>query len=50
MRIKLKSVLIEGDRATIEWIWYSETQGKHKEANNRIIIDFHDGLITCWQE
>jgi uncharacterized protein (TIGR02246 family) len=50
--IDIKSILIDGDRAAIEWAWHDvERQTEHhSQADDAIIVTFQDGLIAEWRE
>lgn len=50
IKINIQRILVEGDRAVVEWIWQSYKKGKSDYAENAIIIDFKAGLIQRWRE
>lgn len=50
IKIDIQRILVEGDRAVVEWIWQSYKNGKSDYAENAIIIDFKAGLIQRWRE
>ncbi|MEC4805910.1 MAG: nuclear transport factor 2 family protein [Jaaginema sp. PMC 1079.18] len=50
IKIEIQRILVEGDRAVVEWIWQACKNGKSDYAENAIIIDFKAGLIRRWRE
>jgi uncharacterized protein (TIGR02246 family) len=50
IKIEIQRILVEGDRAVVEWTWESLKQGNRDYAENAIIIDFKAGLIQRWRE
>lgn len=52
VKIEIHQILIQGDRAVVEWFWEetNKTTGSHQKAEDAIAIDFKDGKITRWRE
>jgi uncharacterized protein (TIGR02246 family) len=50
--IEIKNIIIEGDRAAVEWLWQERDNatGRLKKADDAIIIDFQAGKIARWRE
>lgn len=50
--IDIKHMIVEGDRASVEWSWHDveRTTGHHHQADDAIIVVFQDGLIASWRE
>jgi uncharacterized protein (TIGR02246 family) len=52
VKIEIKQILTDGHHAVVEWSWLEiENQtGRQQKAEDAIVIDFQDGLITRWRE
>lgn len=52
VKIEIKQIIADGDHAVVEWFWQdTETQtGKQQKAEDAIVIDFQEGLISRWRE
>ncbi|MFQ4141156.1 SgcJ/EcaC family oxidoreductase [Chlorogloeopsis sp. ULAP02] len=52
VKIEIKQILIDGDRAAVEWTWEDTNNetGKQQKAEDAILVDFKEGLITRWRE
>lgn len=50
IKIEIQRILVEGDRAVVEWRWQSRKAGQKDYAENAIVIDFKAGLIQRWRE
>lgn len=52
VKIEIRQIIIEGDRAAVEWI-YEDTEtatGIHNRVEDAIIVDFEFGRISRWRE
>lgn len=50
--IEIKQILIEGDRAAVEW-YYEDTEvatGQRNRSDDVILVDFKQGQIYRWRE
>jgi uncharacterized protein (TIGR02246 family) len=50
--IIIHRVIIDGDRAAVEW-HYEDTEqatGKRSQSDDAIVIEFQNGLISYWRE
>ncbi|MGK7925969.1 MAG: nuclear transport factor 2 family protein [Spirulina sp.] len=52
IRIDIQRIRTDGDRAVVEWVWYSvdKATGHPKRAENTIALHFQGEAIACWQE
>jgi uncharacterized protein (TIGR02246 family) len=52
IKIELKKITIEDNRASIRWIWQDTRQsdGHRRKAENSIEIHFQAGSIELWRE
>ncbi|MEM9541919.1 MAG: nuclear transport factor 2 family protein [Cyanobacteria bacterium P01_E01_bin.42] len=49
--IKIAAMNIDGDRAVIQWTWYSRNRaGQQKRRDNTIELSFQGTAIARWQE
>ncbi|MBD1838761.1 nuclear transport factor 2 family protein [Coleofasciculus sp. FACHB-501] len=52
VRIEIQQVIVDGDRAVVEW-YYEDTEnstGRCNKANDVIVINFQAGRISRWRE
>jgi uncharacterized protein (TIGR02246 family) len=52
VKIEIRRIIIEGDRAAVEW-HYEDTEkatGRRQKTDDAIVIDFKDGRISRWRE
>ncbi len=52
VKIDIRRIIIEGDQCVVEWYWEdtkNET-GARSRADDAIVVDFKDGLISRWRE
>jgi len=52
VKIDIRQIIIEGDRAAIEWYWEDteKATGRRNRADDAIIADFVAGKIKRWRE
>jgi uncharacterized protein (TIGR02246 family) len=52
VKIEIRQIIIEGDRAAIEWYWEDteKATGRRNRADDAIIADFVAGKIKRWRE
>lgn len=52
VKIDIKRILIDGDRAVVEWHWENteKDSGKISKAEDAIVVDFQNGGIQRWRE
>jgi uncharacterized protein (TIGR02246 family) len=51
VQIEIQQVVIDGDRAMLEWTWRSTNQqGDTSVADDAIAVDVQDGKISRWRE
>jgi uncharacterized protein (TIGR02246 family) len=52
VEIKITNVLVENERAAVEWKWQDidKISGKCSQADDAIMIDFCDSKICRWRE
>jgi uncharacterized protein (TIGR02246 family) len=52
VEIKIVNILIEQEKAAVEWTWQdvNKITGKHSRADDVIMIDFCDNKICRWRE
>lgn len=52
IEIEIQQITIEGEQASIAWLWQDISKSTHQrhKAENSIEIDFQAGLIKCWRE
>ncbi|WP_204104988.1 MULTISPECIES: nuclear transport factor 2 family protein [Spirulina sp. CCY15215] len=52
IRIEIKALHWDGDRAVIEWLWDSGDRitRKVKQRENTIVLQFQGNAIASWQE
>ncbi|MEA5467520.1 SgcJ/EcaC family oxidoreductase [Spirulina sp. 06S082] len=50
--IEIEDIRYDGDRAVIEWFWYSRDRstGKSKRRENTIVLHFQGKAIASWRE
>ncbi|MCG6134263.1 MAG: nuclear transport factor 2 family protein [Nostoc sp. LLA-1] len=52
VKIEIHRMIIQGDQAAVEW-YYEDTEkatGHRNKADDVIVIDFQDDLISSWRE
>ncbi|MBD2085105.1 nuclear transport factor 2 family protein [Coleofasciculus sp. FACHB-542] len=52
VRIEIQQVIVDGDRAVVEW-YYEDTEnatGRRNIADDVIVINFQEGRIGRWRE
>ncbi len=51
-RIEIRQLIVEDDRAVVEWYWEDREKatGKCNQAEDAIIINFRAGKISRWGE
>ncbi|WP_414562083.1 MULTISPECIES: nuclear transport factor 2 family protein [unclassified Anabaena] len=52
VKIEIHRLIIQGDQAAVEW-YYEDTEkatGHRNKADDVIVVDFQDGLISRWRE
>ncbi|MBD1879822.1 nuclear transport factor 2 family protein [Coleofasciculus sp. FACHB-T130] len=52
VRIEIQQVIVDGDRAVVEW-YYEDTEnatGRCNKADDVIVINFQAGRISRWRE
>lgn len=52
VKIEIRQIIVEGDRAAVEW-YYEDTEiatGKRNRADDAIIVEVENNLITRWRE
>lgn len=52
VRIEIRQVIVESDRAVVEW-YYEDTEnatGYRNKADDVIVINFKEGRISRWRE
>ncbi|PSB45457.1 hypothetical protein C7B80_17055 [Cyanosarcina cf. burmensis CCALA 770] len=52
IKIEIRQIIIEGDRAAVEWYWEDteKASGRRNRADDAIIADFVAGKIKRWRE
>lgn len=52
IRITIRSIIIDGNRAAVEWHYEDMEQatGQRSQSDDAIVIEFHNGLISYWRE
>lgn len=52
IRIEIHRILIDDNRAVVEWFWQDKEKatGKRSQADDAIVIHFKNGLIQLWRE
>ncbi len=52
IEIAVANVIVEGDRAAVEWRWQATERatGQRVQAENAIALDFRGGWIVRWRE
>jgi uncharacterized protein (TIGR02246 family) len=52
VKIKIINILIENEKAAVEWIWQDveKLTNKSSQADDVIMVDFRDGKICRWRE
>lgn len=52
VQIQIQRIIVEGDQAVVEWTWKDTDKktGRQNQAEDAIVVDFKDGLITRWRE
>jgi uncharacterized protein (TIGR02246 family) len=52
IRIDVDQILVDGDRAMVEWHWVDQNHdtGDIRHASDAIAIDFEHAKITRWRE
>lgn len=50
--IVIQRILIDGETAVVEWDWADTEKASQRRnrANDAIVVDFQDGLISRWRE
>lgn len=52
VKIDIKRIIVENNQAAVEW-YYQDTHkatGRHNKADDVIVVDFKDSLISRWRE
>ncbi len=52
VKIDIQRIIVENNQASVEW-YYEDTEkatGRRNKADDVIIVDFKDGLISRWRE
>ena len=51
-RIEIRQLIVEDDRAVVEWYWEDREKatGKCNQADDAIVINFKAGKISRWRE
>ena len=52
VKITIRSTIVEGNRAAVEWHYedMETATGKHNQANDAIVIEVQNGRISYWRE
>lgn len=52
VNIKIQRVIIDRQKAVVEWQWedVENSTGKRSQADDAIVVDFVDGRIKRWRE
>jgi uncharacterized protein (TIGR02246 family) len=52
VHIDIRRIIVDGDQAVIEWFWRCtvDATGALDIADDAIVVDFKEGLITRWRE
>jgi uncharacterized protein (TIGR02246 family) len=52
VKIEIRRMIVEGDRAVVEWHWSDREKatGKCNQADDAIVVDFREGKISRWRE
>jgi uncharacterized protein (TIGR02246 family) len=52
VKIETKYIMIEGNKAFIQWLWrdFNLVDNQENSHDNVIVLDFKDSLIYCWRE
>lgn len=52
VKIEIRRIILEGDRAVVEWYWEDteNATGHRNQADDAIVIDFAAGQIRRWRE
>lgn len=52
VKIEIRQIIIEGDRAAVEWYWEDteKATGRRNRADDAIVADFTAGKIKRWRE
>jgi uncharacterized protein (TIGR02246 family) len=52
VNIQIINILVENEKAAVEWIWQDvdKITGKRSQADDVIVVDFYDGKIYRWRE
>ena len=52
VHIDIRRIIVDGDQAVVEWFWKctADASGAYDIADDAIVVDFKDGLITRWRE
>ena len=51
-RVEIRQLIVEDDRAVVEWYWEDREKatGKCNQAEDAIVINFRAGKISRWRE
>ena len=51
-RVEIRQLIVEDDRAVVEWYWEDREKatGKCNQADDAIVINFSSGKISRWRE
>ena len=51
-KIEIRQLIVEDDRAVVEWYWEDREKatGKCNQAEDAIVINFRSGKISRWRE
>ncbi|MCU0535319.1 MAG: nuclear transport factor 2 family protein [Hydrococcus sp. Prado102] len=52
VKVEIKQIIIEGDRAAVEWYWEDreDATGRLNRADDAIVIEFKEGQIVRFRE
>ena len=52
VRIEIRQIIVEGDRAVVEWHWEDteKATGKCNRADDAIVVDFKSDKFSRWRE
>ncbi len=52
VRIEIRQILVDGEHAAVEWTWQDteKATGVRTQAEDAILVDFEDGLVSRWRE
>jgi uncharacterized protein (TIGR02246 family) len=52
VKVEIKQIIIEGDRAAVEWYWEDreDATGRLNRADDAIVVEFQEGQIVRFRE